>query len=127
MKKHIITSIFLALCCMANLPGANAQNIPVIPQDPEIEKQIDKILSKMTLTEKVGQMTQLDINLLLPNMQGQLMKLISLSQEDLEALIKEHGLESEYDAVDLANKDKIRQNGFKFYQLQQQIQMKKGV
>ncbi|MDD4501119.1 MAG: glycoside hydrolase family 3 N-terminal domain-containing protein, partial [Bacteroidales bacterium] len=127
MKKHIITSIFLALCCMANLPGANAQNIPVIPQDPEIEKQIDKILSKMTLTEKVGQMTQLDINLLLPNMQGQLMKLISLSQEDLEALIKEHGLENEYDAADLANKDKIRQNGFKFYQLQQQIQMKKGV
>ncbi|MFA5441487.1 MAG: glycoside hydrolase family 3 N-terminal domain-containing protein [Bacteroidales bacterium] len=127
MKKHIITSIFLALCCMANLPVANAQNIPVIPRDPEIEKQIDKILSKMTLTEKVGQMTQLDINLLLPNMQAQMMKLISLSQEDLEALIKEHGLENDYDAADLANKDKLRQNGFKFYQLQQQIQMKKGV
>jgi beta-glucosidase len=127
MKKHIITSIFLALCCMANLPVANAQNIPVIPRDPEIEKQIDKILSKMTLTEKVGQMTQLDINLLLPNMQAQMMKLISLSQEDLEALIKEHGLENDYDAADLANKDKLRQNGFKFYQLQQQIQMKKGI
>jgi beta-glucosidase len=99
----------------------------VIPQDPQIEKQIDKILSKMTLTEKVGQMTQLDVNLLLPNMQAQMMKLISLSQDDLEALIKEHGLENEYDAADLANKDKLRQNGFKFYQLQQQIQMKKGI
>lgn len=38
---------------------------PAIPTDPQIEKKIDRILSKMTLEEKVGQMTQLDINLLL--------------------------------------------------------------
>lgn len=32
---------------------------PAIPQDKEIESKIEKILSKMTLEEKVGQMTQL--------------------------------------------------------------------
>ncbi len=87
MKKHI-TLIATLVICVLGTQSVQAQTIPVIPQDPQIEKQIDKILSKMTLTEKVGQMTQLDVNLLLPNMQAQMMKLISLSQDDLEALIK---------------------------------------
>lgn len=36
---------------------------PAIPQDPEIERQVEATLSKMTLEEKVGQMTQLVLDL----------------------------------------------------------------
>lgn len=37
---------------------------PAIPQDAKMEKQIEKLLSKMTLDEKVGQMCELTIDLL---------------------------------------------------------------
>lgn len=37
---------------------------PAIPSDPEIEKAVKKTLSKMTLEEKVGQMTQVAIDIL---------------------------------------------------------------
>lgn len=37
---------------------------PAIPSDPEIEKAVEKTLSKMTLEEKVGQMTQVAIDIL---------------------------------------------------------------
>lgn len=36
-----------------------------IPQDKEIEAKIEKLLSKMTLEEKVGQMTQLTSEIVL--------------------------------------------------------------
>ena len=55
MKKSIFIflSIGALLCsCKSEVPRA-------IPQDKEIEAKIEKILSKMTLEEKVGQMTQL--------------------------------------------------------------------
>ena len=35
---------------------------PSIPKDPAIEKQIDRILSGMTLDDKVGQMLQINID-----------------------------------------------------------------
>ena len=37
---------------------------PSIPKDAAIEKQIDRILSKMTLDDKVGQMLQINIDVL---------------------------------------------------------------
>lgn len=37
---------------------------PAIPVDPEIEKAVEKTLSEMTLEEKVGQMTQVAIDIL---------------------------------------------------------------
>ena len=40
------------------------QKEPASQSDPQIEKDVEKILSKMTLDEKIGQMTQLTIDLL---------------------------------------------------------------
>ena len=37
---------------------------PSIPKDPDIEKRIDKILSKMTLDDKVGQMLQINLDVM---------------------------------------------------------------
>ncbi|MDR0974048.1 MAG: glycoside hydrolase family 3 C-terminal domain-containing protein [Prevotellaceae bacterium] len=39
---------------------------PAIPRDAQMEKNIETLLKKMTLDEKIGQMTQLTIDLLLP-------------------------------------------------------------
>lgn len=38
--------------------------IPAIPSDPDIEAAVEKTLSKMTLEEKIGQMTELSIDVL---------------------------------------------------------------
>lgn len=45
---------FFASCC------STAKVEPAIPQDNEIEAKVEKILKRMTLEEKVGQMTQLN-------------------------------------------------------------------
>ena len=44
--------------------GSVSQKEPAIQSDPQIEKEVEKILSKRTLEEKIGQMTQLTIDLL---------------------------------------------------------------
>ena len=79
MKQHF-AALKITVICLGLLTGnlAHAQINPVIPRDPAIEKKIDKIISKMTLVEKVGQMTQLDINLLGMDMRAEMMKLIML-------------------------------------------------
>ena len=53
LKFFALLGLGFALCsCKNEVPRA-------IPQDPEMEAKIEKILSRMTLQEKVGQMTQL--------------------------------------------------------------------
>lgn len=37
---------------------------PAIPKDSQIEQQVEAVLSKMTLDEKIGQMTELAIDVL---------------------------------------------------------------
>ena len=55
MNKSILTILGVgALFCSCKITVP-----PAIPQNKEIESKIEKILSKMTLEEKVGQMTQL--------------------------------------------------------------------
>ena len=64
MKKYlqIITITVIAASC-----GQAVQ--PVIPQDKEIESKIEKLLSKMTLEEKIGQMTQVTATILVDGKQ----------------------------------------------------------
>ena len=50
-----ITSIGLASCAQNGVKAS-------IPSDKEIEKKVDKLVQKMTLEEKVGQMVQLTAN-----------------------------------------------------------------
>ncbi len=49
-----LISVLLASCCTDG-------TAPAIPQDKEIEEKIEKIMKDMTLEEKVGQMTQLNV------------------------------------------------------------------
>ncbi len=55
--KNLPVLILLASCSGNKVP----QHAPSIPRDAEIEKKVEKTLSRMTLDEKIGQM--LDINL----------------------------------------------------------------
>lgn len=59
LKKILLIStlITVAACSKQVAPSA-------IPQDARIEKQVDELVSKMTLDEKVGQMTELAIDVL---------------------------------------------------------------
>ena len=60
MKKTLLT-----LLTMSCLSGVSAQMIkPAIPRDAKLEEKIEKTLSKMTLDEKVGQMLELNLDLM---------------------------------------------------------------
>ena len=127
MKQHF-SALKITVICLGLLTGnlAHAQINPVIPRDPAIEKKIDKIISKMTLVEKVGQMTQLDINLLGMDMRAEMMKLIMMPEEQLITLLKEHGLENEFDATKMADPKKRMEMGYEYYKLYQKISASKG-
>lgn len=53
MKKSLLSISMLALAYTASA------NVPVIKSDPKIEAQVEQILKKLTLEEKVGQMMEL--------------------------------------------------------------------
>src|SRR5829696_168598 len=58
MRSRIRTPVAVALCALAALPAAAAAKLPY--QDPSlpVSQRVDDLLSRMTLAEKVGQMTQ---------------------------------------------------------------------
>ena len=57
MRKTIV-----ALCAsLAMTCAGNAATTPAIPSDPKMEAEIQKMLKKMTLEEKVGQMCELTL------------------------------------------------------------------
>ena len=62
MKRLNIIFAAMAACAGLVSCGGNAVK-PAIPADPEIEKAIEKTLAKMTLEEKVGQMTEIAIDI----------------------------------------------------------------
>ena len=53
MKKLLLSISMLALAYTASA------NVPVIKSDPKIEAQVEQILKKLTLEEKIGQMMEL--------------------------------------------------------------------
>ena len=58
MKKNVLT---LAMACLAIV--AQAQK-PAIPRDAALEAKIEKTLAKMTLDEKIGQMLELNLDVM---------------------------------------------------------------
>jgi len=60
LRNFLLSSMVIALPAMAYTPIS----LPVIPPDPQIEAKVQKTLSKMTLEEKIGQMTQIQIDIL---------------------------------------------------------------
>ena len=63
MKRLNILFAAMAACVGLASCGGNAVE-PAIPADPEIEKAVEKTLAGMTLEEKVGQMTEIAIDML---------------------------------------------------------------
>ena len=61
MKKNR-TFLRIALAGIFCLGFSVAQAETVIPSDSDIEAKVDSILKKMTLEEKIGQMTQLTLD-----------------------------------------------------------------
>lgn len=96
MNKKLILSFAL----FGALLTATAQTkvAPAIPRDEKIEQQIETLLKKMTLDEKVGQMCELTIDLLqkrtnpFAGIDPQNFKV-----EDLKKILKNYKLEKEYD------------------------------
>ena len=64
MRKIGLIMVALAACLSASARSDKAEKAPAIPQDRAIEKAVEKKLSKMTLEEKVGQMTEIGIDIL---------------------------------------------------------------
>ena len=61
MRKHLFTIFALFALVSSN----NAQNnTPAIPKDMALEAKIEKTLSKMTLDEKIGQMLELNLDVM---------------------------------------------------------------
>lgn len=50
--------------CLGAVSCSDKAVKPAIPSDPQIEKAVEKTLAKMTLEEKVGQMTEIGIDIL---------------------------------------------------------------
>lgn len=59
MGNKILT-LTLTMCMATTMAKAQVQ--PAIPSDPKIEKQVEKLLSKMTLEEKIGQMCEITVD-----------------------------------------------------------------
>ena len=60
MRQRLL--IILTLCTMGM--GAQAQQNPAIPRDAKLEAKIEKKLAKMTLDEKIGQMLELNLDIM---------------------------------------------------------------
>ena len=63
MKQSIFVAASSLLLLASCQNGTKQQVAPAIPQDAQIEKNIDEWIKKMTLDEKVGQMLELNLDL----------------------------------------------------------------
>ncbi len=60
MKNYLIPVAMLSAVCSCNAP----KTAPAIPSDKAVEAQVERVLGKMTLEEKAGQLVQLNISTL---------------------------------------------------------------
>ncbi|MBO4469901.1 MAG: glycoside hydrolase family 3 C-terminal domain-containing protein [Bacteroidales bacterium] len=66
----------------------------------QMEKDLDKIMSKMTLDQKIGQMIQIEISkITYKNPEFDFYNIIKLSEEDLAKLIAKYGMQDQYNAA----------------------------
>lgn len=62
MMKKTLTSIIIG--CAVGVAMAQSSVTPAIPRDAKIEAKIEKTLKKMTLDEKIGQMLELNLDVM---------------------------------------------------------------
>lgn len=119
MKFIISTLLALGVGSMALSSSGQA-----IPSDPKIEKAVQKQLSSMTLDQKLGQMIQVESNLVaLTRSEYGIESLFRKSKDEVASLIEKFGLTDKYDASKLFSADG-RPNiseGYSFYTLSQDI------
>ena len=63
MKKTLLLLATAASLLLTSCQPKAPKVAPAIPQDPDIERQVETTLQKMTLEEKIGQMTELVLDL----------------------------------------------------------------
>ncbi len=95
MKKKIIVG--LAFCAAVMTGNAQTAVSPAIPRDGKMEQQIEKLLKKMTLDEKVGQMCELAIDVLQKRSNPFAgLDPRTITVDDLKKIVKTYKLEKEF-------------------------------
>lgn len=115
--RQILISALLAL---ALVPLASAK-------DKKMEKDIDRMISKMTLDEKIGQMIQLEITQI-AHYEFDFQQLIASGQEAVDALIRKYGLEERYNAAGMYRNLDVNDLAtvYPFYTLMLDLSAKQG-
>ena len=86
MKKTLLTIVSVCAAVVA----VQAQNAkPAIPRDAALEAKVEKTLAKMTLDEKIGQMLELNLDIIFPVdiYQGDTKRIWKLNEVMLDTLI----------------------------------------
>lgn len=93
---------FIGIAMAGLLLGACApKQAPAIPQDREIEKNVEKTLAKMTLEEKIGQMCELSIDLLQKRTNPFAgLNPAKITADDIRRIVADYGLENEFRIAD---------------------------
>jgi beta-glucosidase len=80
MKNYLLAAVLL-------LAGSTYAQKPAIPRDAAIESKIEKTLSKMTLDEKVGQMLELNLDL----MGNMTVENAKIDREKVRSVLQQYG------------------------------------
>lgn len=126
MKLKDLTTI-LFTCCI--IFCSYAQHKPSIPENPEIEKKVETLIDRMSLEEKIGQMIQLEVNMvayIAPEYSTE--ALLKKSEKELAAIIEQFDLKPYYDSKNMidAHGRPLPEAGYLFYTLSQSINSKLG-
>ena len=83
MRKTVLAMLFAGTLCTAWAQNSR----PAIPRDAELEAKIEKTLSKMTLDEKIGQMLELNLDII-GNMKVENAK---VDREKVRSVLQQYG------------------------------------
>ena len=93
---------FFALLPLALYACGNPSGSVAISADKAIEAKVEKTLSGMSLDDKIGQIIELEINLVTYNDPSlSLQSIAVMSEEQKDALIHEYGLQDQFKASEL--------------------------
>ena len=122
--KKIMTTAMMLLVCMTTIAQGSSNVKPSISPDPAIEEAVDQQLKKMTLEEKIGQMIQVEINLVsYSDPAYSVQTLMKKNKQELEAIIAQFGLKNRMDVNTLVDEN-VNGNPaafYPFYNLSQMI------
>lgn len=125
--KKVFTTFFI--CCVVFGSVAQNKRQPSIPGDIEIEKKIEALISKMSIEEKIGQMIQLEVNMVTyTDPEYSTEALLSKSEKELAEIIQKFDLGFYYDSKSMtdANGRPLPEAGYQFYTLSRAINNELG-